>query len=64
MTPERRQLSESGVFFVTFEHISHLVLVFFGNFEHVIDGWVGLFRNCFDRKNFKFLLKKSSSLNV
>ena len=37
-TPERR--GRSGVFIVSFEHISHLVLVgFFVNFEHVIAGW-------------------------
>ena len=27
-TPERRQLRRSGVFIVTSEHISHLVLMF------------------------------------
>ena len=32
----------SGVFIVNFEHISHLVLVFFiDNFEQVNAGWVG-----------------------
>ena len=35
-TPERRRWRHSGVFIVNFEHISHLVLVFFiVNFEHV-----------------------------
>ena len=41
-TPERRQWRRSGVFIVNFEHISHLVLVFLYNFEHLIAGWVVL----------------------
>ena len=28
--PERRQLRRTGIFIVNFEHISHLVLVFYG----------------------------------
>ena len=41
-TPERHHCRWrcSGVFIVNFKHISHLVLVFFVNFEHVIAGLV------------------------
>ena len=39
-TQERRHWRRSGVFIVTFEHISHLVLVFlFVNFEQVNVNW-------------------------
>ena len=33
--PEQRHCRRSGVFIVNFEHISHLVLVFFVNFAQV-----------------------------
>ena len=39
-TPERHQCHRSSAFIVNTEHTSHLVLVFFVNFEHVIAGWV------------------------
>ena len=38
-TPGRSQWGCSGVFIVSFEHISHLVLVSIVNFEQVNAGW-------------------------
>ena len=49
MTPWRR----SSIFIVNFEHISHLVLVFY--FEHVIAGWVVIKLKV---KNLIFQIKK------
>ena len=34
-TPEQRQYRSSSIFFVNFEHISHLIV----HFEHAIAGW-------------------------
>ena len=43
---ERRQWRPSSIFMVNFEHISHLVLVFYiVNFEHVIAGRECSFRD-------------------
>ena len=39
-TPGRRQWLRSGVFFFNFEHISHLFLVFFVDFEQVNSSYV------------------------
>ena len=40
-TPKRRHWRRFGVFFVNFEHISHLCSsVFIVNFEQVNAGWV------------------------
>ena len=43
-TPERRHWCCSGVFFINFEHTSHIVLVFIVNFEEVDSGWVKEFK--------------------
>ena len=38
-TPERRPWRRSGVFIVSFEHISHLILVLLVIFDHINAGW-------------------------
>ena len=43
--PERRQWRRSGVFIFSFEHISHLLLVFFFvDFEQVYVSWVDIWQ--------------------
>ena len=38
-TPERHPWRRSGVFIVSFEHISHLILVLLVIFDHINAGW-------------------------
>ena len=62
--PERHQWCCPGVFIANFEHISHLVQVFFTvNFEDVSTGWGFLFlQKCFIRLYYFSLCRQIPSL--